>query len=422
MSAEAPDAAAPPSSTRPQLGMPELVALVALLIGLNALAINIMLPALGDIGAAFDIENPNDRQLLVVVYLFSMGAAQLAYGPLADRFGRRPVMLAALGGYLIGSLLCIVATSFTLLLVARAFQGLTTAAARVVMVALVRDLSSGRRMAEIMSLASTVFLLVPVLAPGIGQLILLVAPWRWVFVALFVYGAVMMTWTYLRVPETLARDRRTPLQPRRVAMGFWRVASTPIALGYTLASAALFGGFFGFISSSEQIFVETFDLGALFPLAFAAVSLAMTAATLLNARLVGRYGMRRLSHGAVAGLVVVSVLHALVVLAAGESLFVFIGFISGAFFCLGLVLPNFNAIALEPLGAVAGTAAGAFGFMTTTLSALLGGAIGRAYDGTTTPMVVGMAVFSAVGLGVVLITERGRLFHAAADHPERNRI
>ncbi len=359
---------------------------------------------------------------MVVVYLLSAGVAQLAYGPLMDRFGRRPVLLGALAGYLLGSLMCVVSTSFSLLLVARAFQGLTTAAARVVSVAIVRDLSAGRRMAEIMSLATSVFMLVPILAPALGQLILLVAPWRWVFVALLVYGLIMATWSFVRIPETLAPENRTPLRPGRVVSAYLTVVRTPLALGYTLAAAFMFGGFFGFISSSEQIFVDTFDLGARFPLAFATVSLAMTAATLLNSRLVGRYGMRRLSHAAVIALTLVNLAHVLVAVVFGEALAVFLVFVAVGFFLLGLTLPNFSALALEPLGKIAGTASAAFGFATTTLSALMGGLVGRLYDGTATPVVLGLAVFGGLALLTVVITEKGRLFRSTPPHHEQDKI
>jgi DHA1 family bicyclomycin/chloramphenicol resistance-like MFS transporter len=404
------------------LGVAELVALIALLVGLNALAINIMLPALGDIGEAFAIANDNDRQLVVVVYLLAAGIAQLAYGPLMDRFGRRPVLLGALAGYLVGSLLCVVATSFSLLLFARAFQGLTTAAARVVSLAIVRDLSSGRRMAEIMSLVTSVFMLVPILAPILGQAVLLVGPWRWVFVALLVYGLVMAAWSFVRVPETLAPENRVPLRPGRVAEAYLTFLRTPVALGYTLACACMFGGYFGFISSSEQIFVETFALGARFPLAFAAVSLATTAATLVNARLVGRYGMRRLCHFAMIAATVINVVHALIAMAMGESLAVFLILIGLSFFFSGLTLPNFSALALEPLGRIAGTASSAFGFMTTTLSALMGGLIGRFYDGSATPVVLGFAGLGGLGILIVLVTEKGRLFQSGAGPHEPSRI
>jgi DHA1 family bicyclomycin/chloramphenicol resistance-like MFS transporter len=233
----------------------------------------------------------------------------------------------------------------------------------------------------------------------------------------------MAVWAYFRIPETLAPENRIPLQPSRVAGSYMAILRTPITLGYTLASAAMFGGFFGFISSSEQIFVETFGLGARFPLAFASVSLAMTAAMILNSRLVGRFGMRKISHAAVLGLLVASVAHVAIAMLAGENLFVFLLFMSAAFFCMGLTWANFNALAMEPLGRVAGTASAGFGFATTTVSALIGGVIGRLYDGTATPMVIGLAACGAISLLIVLVTERGKLFRSSPQlAPEQNRI
>jgi len=272
----------PPSSTpahTPSIGMKELVVMVAALVALNALAIDIMLPALGAIGDEFQIARENDRQLVVVVYLLSTGVAQLFYGPLTDRYGRRPVLLGAMVGYIFGAALCVMASSFSFLLLARAFQGMTTAAARVVAVAVVRDLSSGRRMAEIMSLVSTVFMIIPIAAPGLGQMLLHVVPWRGIFVALLIYGAVVMAWVFFRLPETLAPDKRTPINLRGVASAYLAVARTRVTLGYSLASALIFGGLFGFISASEQILVDTYGLGERFPLAFAAVAFSMTVAT-----------------------------------------------------------------------------------------------------------------------------------------------
>jgi DHA1 family bicyclomycin/chloramphenicol resistance-like MFS transporter len=397
---------------RAKLTFAELVAITAAVMALNALAIDMMLPALGIIGDELGAAGDNDRQLIIVVYVVGNGIAQLFFGPIVDRFGRRRVLLWALGGYVLGSALSVFASSFSLLLAARAFQGVTTAATRVAVIATVRDQTSGRRMAEVMSLAITIFMAAPILAPGFGQLLLFAAPWRGIFVVLLLYGVVLALWCYWRAPETLAKQECAPLNPGRIAAAYWEFLTTRIAIGYTLVSALIFGALFGYISASEQIFVETFKLGALFPLAFAAVAGALACATLLNARLVGRYGMRRLAHSAVVFFVVLNVMHLAIISTIGESLVLFIIFTSLSFFAIGLVGPNSTALAMEPMGHMAGAAAAANGFAGTTVAGFLGGVIGRFYDGTTTPIVTGFACLGMASLATALWTEKGKLFHS----------
>jgi DHA1 family bicyclomycin/chloramphenicol resistance-like MFS transporter len=392
----------------------ELVAFTAAVMALNALAIDMMLPALGAIGAELGARRPNDRQLVIVAYVVGNGIAQLAFGPIVDRFGRRPVLIGALAAYVLGSALCIAAQSFPLLLAARIFQGVSTAATRVASVAIVRDLYAGRRMAEVMSLAITVFMAAPILAPSLGQLILLAAPWRGVFVALLLYGLVIALWAALRIGETLPASSRAPLNLRRIGGAYWTFLSHRVSHGYTLASALTFGALFGYISASEQIFVETFHLGARFPLAFAAVAAALAASTLLNARIVGRIGMRPLSHGAVLAFTLANLCHFALARAGVENFALFMAFMMFSFFCLGLVGANMAAIALEPMGAIAGAAAAANGFAGTTLAGVVGGLIGRQYDGTATPIVGGFALVGALAFGLIAWIERGRLFRQAA--------
>lgn len=406
-----------PADAKPSLPFIELVAMVASLVALHALAIDLMLPALGLIGDDLGVAHDNDRQLVIVAYLLFAGVSQLFFGPLTDRFGRRAVILWALAGYIVGAALCVVASTFSLLLAARAFQGATTAAARVVAVAVVRDLMAGRRMAEVMSLAMTIFMIVPIVAPGIGQLVLLVAPWRGVFFGLLIYGVAVGLWVTLRLPETLPPERRTPLRPLSVARAYWLVVRTRVSVGYTMASGLVFGALFGFISSSEQVLAETFKLGRLFPLAFACVAAALALATITNSRLVGRIGMRRLSHGALIAFTALNVVHAAVALTLGETIWSFLAFTMAAFFMFGLMGPNFNALVMEPLGAIAGTASAAYGFATTSVSAVLGGIAGRFYDGTSAPLTIAFAVLGASALLVVIATERGRLFAAHAPEP-----
>jgi DHA1 family bicyclomycin/chloramphenicol resistance-like MFS transporter len=395
---------------KPPLGFPELVAITAAVMALNALAIDMMLPALGAIGTELGAATDNDRQLIVVMYVIGNGVAQLFFGPVVDRFGRRSVLLWALGAYLVGCALSILAGSFTLLLAARVFQGVATAATRVASIAIVRDLCSGRRMAEVMSLAITIFMAAPILAPSFGQLILFAAPWRGIFLVLFLYGAIILAWALMRIPETMDPHDRAPLKLRRIGGAYWTFVTNRTALGYTLASALCFGALFGYISASEQIFVETFDLGARFPLAFAGVAVSLGAATLLNARIVRRYGMRRLSHGAIIAFVIANVLHLAIAAGGGENLWSFMAFMMISFFCLGLVGSNTAALAMQPMGHIAGAAAAANGFAGTTLAGFLGGLVGQQYDGTTTPIIAGFALLGIASLGVVLWTEKGRLF------------
>jgi len=308
------------------------------------------------------------------------GFAQLFFGPIVDRFGRRNILLFSLFGYVLASVLSIIASSFTLLLAARAFQGVTTAASRVAIIASVRDQVSGRRMAEVMSLAITIFMAAPILAPGFGQLVLFAAPWRGIFAVLLLYGSLIALWAFFRLPETLTPEKRVPLKIGTILGAYGEFVRNRTAAGYTVLSALCFGALFGFISASEQIFLETFAIGDLFALAFAAIAASLAAATLTNARLVGRFGMRRLCHGALLVFVLVNIIHLATTTAIGDNLFVFLVFMSLSFFTLGLIGPNCSALAMEPMGHIAGAAAAANGFAGTTLAGILGAIIGRFYE------------------------------------------
>ncbi len=398
------------ANTSLRIPFAELVAITAAVMALNALAIDMMLPALGRIGDELGAAHDNDRQLIIVVYVLGNGIAQLFFGPIVDRFGRKSVLLWSLGGYVLGSILSIFASSFSLLLAARAFQGVATAATRVAVIAAVRDQCAGRRMAEVMSLAITIFMAAPILAPSFGQLILFAAPWRGIFIALLLYGVLLAVWLGWRLPETLALEHRKPLRTGRIVTSYLDFVRNPVSIGYTLASALCFGALFGYISTSEQVFLETFDLGNSFAFAFAAIAGALGAATLINARLVSRFGMRRLTHTALLAFLIFNTLHLAIASTAGESFVLFMLFMMASFFCLGLIGPNSTALAMEPMGDNAGAAAAANGFAGTTIAGFLGGVIGRFYDGTTMPIILGFVVLGVAALGIVLMTERGKLF------------
>ncbi len=397
---------------RPHQGLStfELVAMVAALSALNAISIDIMLPALPEIGRAFALANANDRQLVIVVYVAVFGVMQLVYGPLSDAFGRRSVMVWALGLFVLGALVCVIAPSFEIFLLGRALQGVGAAATRVISVAVVRDLTEGRRMAQIMSMAMTVFMIVPIIAPGVGQLILLAAPWRWIFGALLIYTLAVLGWLLLRLPETLRDENRTPFLPRAIAGAYARVLSNRQMIGYMIASCFLSGALFSYVTTSEQLYVDVFDLGPLFPFAFGAVAIAITIGTFLNSRIVMRYGMRRISHWMAIWFTATAALHLALEAMGFVSLWVFLPMLSLTLIVFGMVGGNFNALAMEPMGRNAGSASAVFGAVTATSGALLAGLSARAFDGTALPFLAGLTILGVLMLIAVYWVERGKMF------------
>ncbi len=393
-----------------RMGFREFVAMVAALMALNALAIDIMLPGLQEIGRALDVSDENRRQTILSSYLLAFGAGQLLVGSVSDRFGRKPVLLAGLALYIVAGAICAAAPSFEALLIARALQGLASAAPRVVVTAVVRDCYGGRRMASVMSLAMMAFIAVPVFAPSIGQLVLLFGSWREIFGFLTVYGIAMAAWTWRRLPETLPPERRRSASPLDIAFAVRKVLTTRQTLGYTLATGMMFGANFGFIVSAQQIFTDVFGLGVYFPVAFAAVALTMSLSSFINSRLVGRLGMRRMSHGAVGLFCALSgILLALAALDALQ-LWTFMLLVAGIMFLLGMVFSNFNALAMEPQASVAGTASSLIGSITSVMAAFLGYLTGQAYNGTAVPLGLGYLSLGLATLLIILVTERGRLF------------
>ncbi|AOF89577.1 drug resistance transporter, Bcr/CflA subfamily protein [Sinorhizobium sp. RAC02] len=394
------------------MGKIEFIALMALLMALNALAIDIMLPGLQEIGASLGVENENHRQYVISAYLIGFAFAQLLYGPVSDRFGRRAPMFFGLAVYIVSSLAVVFVPSFAGLLALRFVQGIGSAAMRVITISIVRDIFGGRAMAEVMSLIMMVFMVVPVLAPGTGQIVMLFGDWHLIFVFMAVMAAAIWAWMYVRLPETLHPDDVRPFTVRSVLEGFRIVLTDRVALCYTLASTFIFGALFGFINSAQQIYVGIYGLGVWFPVAFAGVAAFMALSSFVNAKLVGRFGMRRLSHGALVGFLAVNALWlVLTLLWPGHVPFaIFIVLFALSMFQFGWIGSNFNSLAMEPLGHVAGTASSVLGFMGTAGGTIIGAIIGQSFNGTALPLVMGFFVLSIIGLIFVLIAERGKLF------------
>ena len=388
----------------------EFIALAAAMMALNALAIDIMLPGLQEIGASLGVEDENHRQFVITAYIAGFGLCQLFFGPLSDRFGRRPPLLVGLAIYIAAALAAAFAPSFSSLLILRAVQGMGAAATRVITVSIVRDVFGGRAMAEVMSLVFMVFMVIPVVAPGIGQIVMLFSEWHMIFVVMAVIALVFTLWAALRLPETLHPEYRRPFNLRTIADGFRIVLTNRISLCYMLATTSVFGALFGFINSAQQVYVGIYGLGVWFPVIFAAVAGMMAVSSFANARLVGRFGMRKLSHGALIGFIAVTSVWLVLSLFGQLPLYVFVPIFAAAMLQFGWIGSNFNTIAMEPLGHLAGTASSVQGFTQTVGGGLIGAFIGQSFDGTTTPLAAGFCIVSLVSLCFVLIGERGKLF------------
>jgi DHA1 family bicyclomycin/chloramphenicol resistance-like MFS transporter len=399
----------PPAARLPYA---EFVTMVALLMALNAMAVDVILPALQQMGEALAVADENTRQLPLTAYIAFFGISQIIYGPLSDHLGRRPVLLVGLAIYALGCVGAAASGSFAMLLAMRAVQGIGAGATRVIAVSVIRDTFGGRKMASVMSLAMMVFMAVPIIAPVLGQGILIVAGWRAILLAIAAFGLIMAAWCFIRLPETLAPEKRRPLKAAPVMEAFGIVLTNRIACGYAMSTALIFGCLFGFLNSAQQVYQEVYGLGALFPLAFSSGALFIAVASFTNSRLVERLGMRLLSHSALAGFALTSaVLSAVAFVDQGYVPFLWFYVLMVVALCLfGFIGTNFNALAMDPLGHVAGTASSVLGFLQTFVGGVLGAGIGLAYDGTVLPLALGFLILSLLSFGIIFLTERDRLF------------
>lgn len=392
-----------------QISFTEFVALTAALMALTALSIDIMLPALPEIASALGVDDENQRQLIVIVYMAGFAAGQLIYGPLSDRVGRRPILLAGLAIFVIGSIAALVAHSFYALLAARIVQGLGAASPRILALAVVRDLYSGRHMARVMSFAMMVFIVIPVFAPSIGQGLIQVGNWHLTFYALLAIGLALALWAGSRLPETagaaLGKERALILTQSL------RAVFNPLTIGYGTAAGFMFGCLLAYVASAQQIFVDVFGLGSAFPVMFGAVASTMAVASFANGRLVERLGMRLVSHTALVGFLTVSVVLVVAMSLGLASLAVFASLVASAFFLFGFIAPNFNAMAMETQGHNAGMASSIIGSLSTAIGAVVGGLIGQWFDGTALPLALGFVACSLITCAIVLAIEGpSRLF------------
>lgn len=392
------------------MGERETIAMLAMVMALQALAIDAMLPALGGIASDLGVSDPNRRQLVIGMFMLASGFASIVPGSLADRFGRRAVLLACITIYIVFSLGCALATSFDMLIAMRMLQAAGCGGLVVLPATIIRDRFAGDRMARQMSTIMVVFLVVPMLAPSIGQAVLLVAGWRWIFVFLAAMAAIMATWVAIRLPETLAPEHRQPIRPVTIIGNMASAATRRSSIGYVLGSAVTYGGMLGYINCSQQLVAERFGAGKLFPVLFGLSALTMAMANFSNSRIVERFGARRVSHTALLLFIVVSACQVWFAFKPDQTLWQFMPLMATNMVLIGFIGANFSSIALQPFASMAGSASSMQAFLRMEVGASIGIFVGQAYDGTARPLALALLVCGFSTLLLVLFSEKGKLF------------
>jgi MFS transporter, DHA1 family, multidrug resistance protein len=399
------------------IGKREFICLIAMIQALQALGFASLLPALGNIATDLGAAEPNQRQWIIGVFLICSGLFSLVPGTISDRLGRKPVLMVCMGIFAAINLLCAFISDFAVLLAARAVLGCASSALAVLPLAIIRDRYQGAEMARLQALVSTLFMAVPTLAPSIGYAVFQVAGWRAIFVMIGVLSSAVLVCYSVRLGETLPSSMRKRHSARELLGNIGLVVSRRRSIGYVLGLSLMFGAHFGFINSSQQLIGEHFGAGEAYPVIFGMMAASMTIASIATSAIVHRFGIRRIGHAAVLCHLLVSLSQVWLALGPGATLLQFTLLMSANMCLLITIFITFTAIALQPFGELAGAAASVQTFFRLVLGAGLGAFIGQAYDGTPLPLACALLGVAVLTLLLVLFSERGRLFQAAADMP-----
>jgi len=370
------------------------IALMAVLMSFTAISIDAMLPALGQISEDLAVQNPNDVQLIISSLFLGLSIGILFFGPFSDSFGRKKAIYLGVSIFLCGCVASILSTNFETMLLGRVLQGFGTASCRIATMCMIRDRFEGNAMARVMSFIMIIFILSPALAPSLGQVILLFAHWRVIFVVMFMIGVSSVTWLAIGQEETLKPENRRPFKIKPIFNAVLETVNNRISRGYTMASGLIFGAFVGYLNSAQQILQEQYELGVAFAVVFGFIALALGVASFANSRWVYKYGMEKICHTSLLVMVGTTTIFLPISLLFGghPPLILLISYLLIVFFCCGLLFGNFNTMAIHPLGHIAGAASSVIGCLQTLLSASLGATIGYLYNGTINPLIIGFFI------------------------------
>ena len=395
------------NTTSSGISSKEFTVLVALLMSIVAISIDALLPALGIIGKELNATTANQPQLLISMLFLGMAFGQLICGPLSDALGRRPILFGGFALYLVGTIVCYQATSLEVLMIGRFIQGLGVAGPYISAISLVRDLFHGAQMARIMSLVMMIFVLVPAIAPTLGQGILFIADWRGIFELYMAYAVLLILWVAFRLKETLPKSNRIPFSKKGFYEGFKEVLTNRITASYTICMGLFFGSFIGYLNSSQQIFQVQFNTGNMFAVYFGMLALVLGFSSLMNSRIVEKYGAKTIAFKAMCAAVLASLIFLFLHSFVAISLWMFLIYAATIFFCFGLLFGNVNALAMEPMGHVAGIASAVIGSVSSIMSMGIGTVIGQMYNNTLVPISGGFVIMGSIAACLMYWAEKG---------------
>ena len=396
---------------KPQHFKFEFVALMASLMSIVALSIDALLPALPDITGALGVTNAHDSQLLITMIFLGLGFGQLIFGPLSDSFGRKPIVYMGFMVFIIASILCVTTKNFEVMIIGRVLQGIGLSSPRSLAMSMIRDSYSGDYMAKIISIVVMFFILIPVVAPTLGQFLLNFFNWESIFYFNLCFGILIMLWFWKRQPETLPKNRRIPLSSDLFINGTKEFFKHKKAVAFTFISGFITGSFMVYLSTSQQIFQEQYQLAELFPYIFASLAISVGLATFLNSRLVVKYGMMRMSYLACIAYTLISVLY-VVLFWSGKnpSIYILLGFFGLQFFAVGFLFGNLRAIAMQPLGHIAGIGAAINGFISTVMAVPIANYIGSFVDTSVLPLFIGFSMFGLLSVLVFIVVKNNKAY------------